>query len=101
MSTALPYTIEVERGDSFALVVAYKQSNYTAIDLTGYSAELVTHQDFVTIPATVTIPTPSNGQVSIAMSSGQTLALVDKEYRLRITSGATVITLLEGVIHVT
>lgn len=94
------YQMEVERGDNFSLSVTYLQyRNGPAVDLTGYTGQLL-DANFVAIPATVTIPSPTNGMVVVTMTSGQTLVLNDQSYRLRVVQGATVTTLLEGKINV-
>lgn len=91
--------VKILRGDSFSMTATYTSDGTTPINLTGYTAELV-NSSFIAIPATVTIPTPANGQVLVAMSTGQTVALTDRAYRLRVTSGATVITLIKGRLDV-
>lgn len=91
--------IEIDRSDSFSGSFAYKDSTGTAVNLTGYTATLV-DSNLNTIPATVTIPSPTNGIILVTMSSGQTAALNDKAYRLRITSGAVALTLVKGRLNV-
>lgn len=88
----------VIQGDTETFSVTWRQGT-TPVSLTGYTAELL-DSNFNAIPSTVTIPSPTNGEVLVTFAASQTLVMEDQYYRLRVSSGGFIKTLLEGRIDV-
>lgn len=89
--------LQLRRGDSEEVYVQWLVDT-TPVDLTGWTAEFV-DSDGNDIDATVTIPSPTNGQVRVAMTNTQTTNATEQYFRLRVSQGGSAQTLLEGRIN--
>ncbi len=82
----------IYKGDYVEIFVTVKNSGGTAINLTGYTAKAQlksNYSDATPDEFACTIPTPTNGQVRIYLSSAQSTALVPGDYiwDFQLTSG--------------
>jgi hypothetical protein len=98
--------ISIPQGSDFTETFTSKESNGLATDLTGYSATAVLRKHAgATDSTTFTVGiTSSTGKVSIAMTSGVTVAITPGRYvyDVRLVSGiGTVSRLVEGMAMVT
>ena len=103
------YHMKLEQGSTFGLTITYKDSNGTAINLTGYSARMQmrrTYEDSALIELTtdngrITLG-GSAGTVTLTIAAGDTAALpsVEGVYDLELVSGDIVDKLLAGTFTV-
>lgn len=108
---AKDFTLKLERGSTYSLVVLYRDSDGNAVNLTGYTAKLQALQNLSdTTPAIsldeadgITI-TAASGRLDVEISAAITAALDAKRYafyELQVTSPGSVVTrLLQGVVEV-
>lgn len=89
--------LQLKRGDSEDIYVQWL-IDATPMDLTGWTAEFI-DADSNDIDATVTIPSPTSGQVRVAMTNTQTQNATEQYFRLRVYQGGSAQTLLEGRIN--
>ena len=82
---AATYNFEIEQGSTFGRTLTFKQSNGSAMDLTGYGIRgqmrryLKSPTIIVTFTLSITAP-PTNGIVSWSLTSLQTAAIKAGEY---------------------
>lgn len=101
------YTLRIRSGDTYNLVVTYRDPENVPINLTGYTYLLHVsvgdvEDDFTGTPE-ITVATPSNGQIALKLTAAKTATYATGRGRfyLRITSsGGDVTTLLEGDVSV-
>lgn len=104
------YNISIEQGATFTLGVGYQDGSGLAVNLTGYTADMqvrstvgnsVIQYELSTTNGRITI-TPLTGIVTLNLTATETTALTFQSgvYDIELTSGATVIRLLQGTITV-
>jgi hypothetical protein len=101
----------IDQGATWEITFTYKNTNGTPINLTGYSAALQLRTSYDAASASLSLTSPSSGivmggalgTIAITASATQTSSLVAGEYvyDLEITTGSTVIRLVQGRITVT
>lgn len=104
------YQISIDQGATYSLALTYKDSNGTAINLTGYTAamQIRTSYDSSTTVVSLTsssgiVITAATGLLTITITSIQTAALTPGTYvyDLEITSGSGVVSrLIQGSVMV-
>lgn len=116
------YAMLIEQGATLKLDLAYKDSNNTAIDLTGYSGKLQIKDNYADAASTTyltlssslnadgtgihfsgssdTLP-PTSGTIGIVISAATSSLLTFETayYDLEITSGSVVTRLLQGTVN--
>lgn len=100
------YHLKIDQGSTFSLVITYKDSEGTLINLTGYDArmQLRRNHDDDTPLIELTVANGRialggvDGTVTLTISSGDTAALpaVEGVYDLELVSGSTVDKLIAG-----
>jgi hypothetical protein len=107
------YDFEIQRGATFGLETFWMDSSKTPVDLTGMTATMILRKEkggaalltLTSTPAAGITITPGYGQLYIAMTASQTLALVYDLYFydlvLTVTSTSVKTRLLEGDIILT
>jgi hypothetical protein len=86
---AHPENLVVKRGRDFTVIFEAKQYNGTPIDLTGYSAvsDIRDINSNLIASFTVTIPTPSNGEIWCSLTALQTAVItISGFYDVKLTS---------------
>jgi len=96
----------IVQGDSFPLIIVYKDSSGSAINLTGYSAKMEVRDKpggkilcaTASIGDGITITSASTGTIDILLSSTKTsnFTIPKAAYQFNITSSSTTTTLLYG-----
>jgi hypothetical protein len=104
------YQISIDQGATYSLALTYKDSNGTAINLTGYTAAMQIRTSYESSSTVVSLTsssgiviTAATGLLTINITSNQTAALTPGTYvyDLEITSGAGVVTrLIQGSVMV-
>jgi hypothetical protein len=104
------YQISIDQGATYSLALTYKDSNGTAINLTGYTAAMQIRTSYESSSTVVSLTsssgiviTAATGLLTINITSTQTAALTPGTYvyDLEITSGAGVVTrLIQGSVMV-
>ncbi len=112
----------IEQGATLKLDLAYKDSNNTAIDLTGYSGKLQIKDNYADAASTTYLTLssslnadgtginfsgsagalpPTSGTIGIVISAASSSALTFETayYDLEITSGSVVTRLLQGTVN--
>jgi hypothetical protein len=116
------YAMLIEQGATLKLDLAYKDSNNTAIDLTGYSGKLQIKDNYADAASTTYLTLssslnadgtginfsgsagalpPTSGTIGIVISAASSSALTFETayYDLEITSGSVVTRLLQGTVN--
>lgn len=101
----IPWNIELHQGADFAMSFYYKDDNDTAVDLTGYTAQMQVREESggdllldLTTGSGITI-TAASGKIDIVLMADQTTALEvqNAKYDLLIKSSEDTVTyLLKG-----
>lgn len=104
------YQISIDQGATYSLALTYKDSNGTAINLTGYTAAMQIRTSYESSSTVISLTsssgiviTAATGLLTINITSTQTAALTPGTYvyDLEITSGAGVVTrLIQGSVMV-
>ena len=104
------YQISIDQGATYSLALTYKDSNGTAINLTGYTAAMQIRTSYESSSTVISLTsssgiviTAATGLLTINITSTQTAALTPGTYvyDLEITSGANVVTrLIQGSVMV-
>lgn len=105
------YNVLIDQGSTYTLALTYKDSNGTAINLTGYTAAMQVRDTVNSATTVLSLSSPSNGIVitgatgliNITITAAQTTALIANTYvyDLEITSGSGVVTrLIQGSVIV-
>lgn len=99
------YHMKLEQGSTFGLTITYKDSNGTAINLTGYTARMTLRRNYED-SSLIDLTTEngrialggSAGTVTLSIAAGDTAALpsVEGVYDLELVSGDIVDKLLAG-----
>lgn len=106
----IPYDITIYQGATFATSFVYQDDNGTAVNLTGYTAQMQireenTHEVLLDLTTTAGLTiTAASGKVDIAITAAQSAAfeVQNAEYDLLIKStGGTVTPLMRGAFVVT
>lgn len=110
---AANYTLGIEQGSTLSLLLTWKDSNGTAVNLTGYTARMSLKSSF-TSTTTILSLTTSNGRITLGGSAGtiqltvsatDTAALTAPQtgvYDLELVSGSSVVTrLIQGTFSIT
>lgn len=91
--------LSFSRGDDFSVLIDLSIA-ITGYTLTSSMTSMITGSEVV--PFTVTVPSAANGQVNLALSDSQTLALARGTYgwNLKWTEGNATRTALSGFVEV-
>lgn len=81
--TAGTLGLSFNRGNDFSSLIDFTPADLTAHTVTASIVSAVTGSEVV--PFTVTIPSPSEGQVNIALTDAQTAALAHGTYKWQMT----------------
>lgn len=106
MATAGTFDIEWHQGDTFSLLLTWRDVNQDPIDLTGYTARMQLRTSFDAEEASLELTT-ENDRISLGGSNGEIQLTVDAEtmadmdtgsykYDLEMVVGATVRKILKG-----
>jgi hypothetical protein len=109
--TAGIYNATIDQGATWSVTVLYKNSDGTAINLTGFTAAMQVRQQYSSETAELTLSSPSNGivitgatgTVLITISAAQTRALEEGYYvyDVELTSPSALVTrLIQGQLTV-
>lgn len=108
--TAGIYNATIDQGATWSVVVTYKDSTGTPINLTGYTAAMQVRQQYNSDTAELTLTSPSNGivitpltgVVTITMTALQTAALAEGYYvyDVELTAGSYKDRLIQGQLTV-
>lgn len=108
--TAGIYNATIDQGATWSVVVTYKDSAGTPINLTGYTAAMQVRQQYSSADADLTLTSPSGGivitpltgVVTITMTAAQTAALEEGYYvyDVELTSGSYKDRLIQGQLTV-
>jgi hypothetical protein len=102
------YDFNVQAGATFSFVITWQDSDGNPIDVTGYSAEMSV-KDFVgTLVVSLTV---ANGRITVGGTNGRIVLNLDASttealpvgrhvYDLLLTSGTSVVRLLEGQVYI-
>jgi hypothetical protein len=108
------YDLNIDQGSTFTRIFVYKDSNGDAIDLTGYSAQMMIRKSFNAAgepifdsdveSGSLTVTTPASGEITLNMTDDVTQdfpAPLEGVYDIEIDDGSGVVTrLLEGKVLV-
>jgi hypothetical protein len=104
---AQTYDITADQGATYSVVITYKNSNGTPINLTNYTARMQLRASYASAAAALTLTT-ENGRIvlggalgtitlTVAASTMETLEAKTYVYDLELVDGSTVIRLLQGL----
>ena len=101
------YDITADQGATYSVVITYKNSNGTPINLTGYTARMQLRASYASATAALSLTT-ENGRIALGGAAGtitltvaaatmETLEAKTYVYDLELVDGSTVIRLLQGL----
>jgi hypothetical protein len=104
---AQTYDITADQGATYSVVITYKNSNGTPINLTNYTARMQLRASYASVAAALTLTT-ENGRIAlggalgtitlnVAAATMETLEAKTYVYDLELVDGSTVIRLLQGL----
>jgi hypothetical protein len=104
---AQTYDITADQGATYSVVITYKNSNGTPINLTNYTARMQLRASYASAAAALTLTT-ENGRITLGGALGtitlnveaatmETLEAKTYVYDLELVDGSTVIRLLQGL----
>ena len=104
---AQTYDITADQGATYSVVITYKNSNGTPINLTNYTARMQLRASYASAAAALTLTT-ENGRIAlggalgtltlnVAAATMETLEAKTYVYDLELVDGSTVIRLLQGL----
>lgn len=104
---ATVYNLAVDQGADFSTTIQANDDTGSARDLTGLTGRGQLRRSYYSssnVQFTVSIPTPSSGEISISLTNSQTANLKYGRYvydiELANTAGGTVERILEGIVTV-
>ena len=104
---AQTYDITADQGATYSVVITYKNSNGTPINLTNYTARMQLRASYASTTAALSLTT-ENGRIAlggalgtitltVAAATMETLEAKTYVYDLELITGATIIRLLQGL----
>lgn len=98
----------IEQGADYTTTITLDDVDGTAFDLTGYTSKSQIRKSYysanTTAQFTITIPTPNNGGIVLALSSANTANISAGRYvydvLIKDTSANTVTRVLEGIVNI-
>ena len=102
---AIYANLSIDQGSSFSSVVTVEGQDGLVFNLTGYTARGQIRKTYTSTSYTafsVSIPSPTDGKINIALTSTQTAGLKPGRYMydIEIVQGLNVIRVIEGQVEV-
>jgi len=108
---AANFNLTIEQGETYTLVVTWRDSTGALVNLTGYTGAMMLRTAYDAVSPTLSLTSPSSGIVlggalgtaTVTMTAAQTAALVGGltfgtyVYDLEVTTGAIVTKLIRGL----